>query len=141
MSSTAADPSKAETILLIHGMWMTPLSWEHWVSRYTERGQNVVAPAWPGLDAEPEQLRRDPSPLRNLDLRDVIAHYEQIIRGLERPPIIIGHSFGGLFAQLLLIAASALQRSPWARARRRASCGCRSPRFGPPGRPCAARPI
>jgi pimeloyl-ACP methyl ester carboxylesterase len=101
MSSTAADPAKAETILLIHGMWMTPLSWEHWVSRYTDQGHNVVAPAWPGLDAEPEQLRRDPSPLRNLDIRDVIAHYEQIIRGLDRPPIIIGHSFGGLFAQLL----------------------------------------
>lgn len=101
MSSTTSQPGSGETILLIHGMWMTPLSWEHWVSRYSERGHNVVAPAWPGLDAEPEQLRRDPSPLRNLDIRDVIAHYEQIIRGLDRPPIIIGHSFGGLFTQLL----------------------------------------
>jgi pimeloyl-ACP methyl ester carboxylesterase len=102
MSSTASEPAKTETILLIHGMWMTPLSWEHWVSRYTDQGHNVVAPAWPGLDAEPEQLRRDPSPLRNLDMRDVIAHYEKIIGELDRPPIIIGHSFGGLFAQLLL---------------------------------------
>jgi len=102
MSSTASDPARAETLLLIHGMWMTPLSWEHWASRYTDQGYNVIAPAWPGLEAEPEQLRRDPSPLRNFDIRDVIAHYEKIIRGLDRPPIIIGHSFGGLFAQLLL---------------------------------------
>jgi pimeloyl-ACP methyl ester carboxylesterase len=101
MSSTASDPAGAETIVLIHGMWMTPLSWEHWISRYTDRGHNVIAPAWPGLDAEPEQLRRDPAPLRNLSITDVVGHYEQIIRGLDRPPIIIGHSFGGLFAQLL----------------------------------------
>jgi pimeloyl-ACP methyl ester carboxylesterase len=101
MSSTASDPAGGETIVLIHGMWMTPLSWEHWISRYTDQGHNVIAPAWPGLDAEPEQLRRDPAPLRNLSITDVVGHYEQIIRGLDRPPIIIGHSFGGLFAQLL----------------------------------------
>jgi pimeloyl-ACP methyl ester carboxylesterase len=102
MSSTASDPPRAETVLLIHGMWMTPLSWEHWASRYTAQGHKVLASAWPGLEAEPAQLRRDPSPLRNLSITDVIAHYEKIIRGLDRPPVIIGHSFGGLFAQLLL---------------------------------------
>src|SRR5438034_4103591 len=102
MSSTASDPARVEPVVLIHGMWMTPLSWEHWVSHYTDRGHHVLAPAWPGLEAEPEQLRRDPSPLRNLNITDVVDHYEKIIRGLDRPPIIIGHSFGGLFTQLLL---------------------------------------
>jgi pimeloyl-ACP methyl ester carboxylesterase len=98
MSATASDPP----IVLIHGMWMTPLSWEHWIKHYTDRGYRVTAPAWPGLDAEPEQLRRDPSPLRGLGITEVVDHYDKIIRGLDRPPIIIGHSFGGLFAQLLL---------------------------------------
>src|SRR3954469_16979252 len=98
MSSTASKPP----IVLIHGMWMTPLSWEHWASHYTDRGHRVVAPAWPGLDKEPEELRRDPSPLRGIDITEVVDHYDKIIRGLESPPIIIGHSFGGLFAQLLL---------------------------------------
>ena len=102
MSSTASDPASAQTIVLIHGMWMTPLSWEHWSSRYGDRGHRVLAPAWPGLEAEPEELRRDPSPLRNLSITDVVDHYDKIIRGLDRPPIIIGHSFGGLFTQLLL---------------------------------------
>src|SRR4051794_15782082 len=101
MSSTASDPAGAQTILLIHGMWMTPLSWEHWSSHYSDRGHRVLAPAWPGLEAEPEQLRRDPSPLRNLSITDVVDHYDKIIRGLDRPPIIIGHSFGGLFTQIL----------------------------------------
>jgi pimeloyl-ACP methyl ester carboxylesterase len=98
MSSTAGKPP----IVLIHGMWMTPLSWEHWVSHYTDRGHHVLAPAWPGLDAEPEQLRRDPSPLRGLGIVEAVDHYDTIIRGLEQPPIIIGHSFGGLYTQLLM---------------------------------------
>jgi pimeloyl-ACP methyl ester carboxylesterase len=102
MSSTASDQPQAETIVLIHGMWMTPLSWEHWVNHYTDRGHRVLAPAWPGLDKEPEELRRDPAPLRGIGITDVVDHYDKIIRGLDRPPIIIGHSFGGLFAQLLL---------------------------------------
>ena len=102
MSSTASDQPQAETIVLIHGMWMTPLSWENWINHYTDRGHRVLAPAWPGLDKEPEELRRDPSPLRGLEITDVVDHYEKIIRGLDRPPIIIGHSFGGLFTQLLL---------------------------------------
>jgi pimeloyl-ACP methyl ester carboxylesterase len=102
MSSSASDQPQAETIVLIHGMWMTPLSWEHWVNHYTDRGHRVLAPAWPGLDKEPEELRRDPSPLRGIDITHVVDYYDKIIRGLDRPPIIIGHSFGGLFAQLLL---------------------------------------
>ena len=102
MSSSASNQPQAETIVLIHGMWMTPLSWEHWVNHYTDRGHRVLAPAWPGLDKEPEELRRDPSPLRGIDITHAVDHYDKIIRGLDRPPIIIGHSFGGLFAQLLL---------------------------------------
>ena len=98
----AAEPNNPHSVVLIHGMWMTPLSWEHWAERYRGRGHQVIAPAWPGLDAEPEQLRRDPSPLRGLSVTDIVDHYEGIIRGLDRPPIVIGHSFGGLITQLLL---------------------------------------
>jgi pimeloyl-ACP methyl ester carboxylesterase len=102
MSSTASDPQERETVVLIHGMWMTSLSWEHWIDHYVDRGYRVIAPAWPGLDAEPEELRRDPSPLRGLGITEIVDHYDAIIRGLDRPPIIIGHSFGGLCTQLLL---------------------------------------
>ena len=55
-----------------------------------------------GSTRAPEELRRDPSPLRGLGITEVVDHYDQIIRGLESSPIIIGHSFGGLFTQLLL---------------------------------------
>src|SRR5437763_14221762 len=97
-SAPSQDP---RTIVLIHGMWMTRLSWEHWAERYRERGHDVLAPAWPGLAEDPETVRRDPTPLRGLSLLDVVEHYDGIVRGLERPPIVIGHSFGGLVAQLL----------------------------------------
>jgi pimeloyl-ACP methyl ester carboxylesterase len=97
-----APSNDPRTIVLIHGMWMTPLSWEHWAERYRERGHEVLAPAWPGLSDDPAEVRRDPSPVRGLSVTDVVDHYDGIIRALDRPPIIVGHSFGGLFAQLLL---------------------------------------
>ena len=47
-----------QTIVLIHGMWMTPLSWEHWAERYRAQDHEVVAPAWPGVSDDPAELRR-----------------------------------------------------------------------------------
>ena len=98
-SEASNDP---QTIVLIHGMWMTSLSWEHWAERYRGLGHEVLAPAWPGLDREPAALRSDPSPLHGLSIPDIVDSYDTIIRGLDQPPIIIGHSFGGLVTQLLL---------------------------------------
>jgi pimeloyl-ACP methyl ester carboxylesterase len=76
--------------------------WEHWIDRYTTRGHRVLAPAWPGLEADVQELRRDPSPLAGLGAKQILDHYERVIRELERPPIIMGHSFGGAFVQVLL---------------------------------------
>jgi pimeloyl-ACP methyl ester carboxylesterase len=102
MTTNDDAPSKPDTIVLIHGLWMTPRSWERWVERYQARGYKVLAPAWPGMEGEVEALNRDPSPIGKLDIEQIVDHYEQIIRGLDAPPIIIGHSFGGAFTQLLL---------------------------------------
>ena len=90
------------TIVLINGLWISALSWELWVQHYTDKGYRVIAADWPGREGEIEQLRRDPSNFASLGLADVIGHYEQLIRELETPPIIIGHSFGGLVTQILL---------------------------------------
>jgi alpha-beta hydrolase superfamily lysophospholipase len=90
------------TIVLIPGLWMTALCWEHWVKHYSNKGYCIVARSWPGMEGGIEQLRRDPSSFASLGLKDVVDHYEQIIRELETPPIIIGYGFGGLVAQILL---------------------------------------
>ena len=89
-------------IVLIHGLWMTPLSWEHWSERFSARGHEVLAPAWPGFDAGVPALNADPSGVRNLGIARILDHYEAIVRGLDEPPIIMGHSFGGLFTTILL---------------------------------------
>jgi len=81
---------------------MTALSWEHWVKHYTDKGYCVIAGNWPGMEGDIEQLRRDPSTYTSLGLPGVVDHYEQIIRELETPPIIIGYGFGGLVTQILL---------------------------------------
>src|SRR6476659_7760727 len=94
--------STPDTVVFIHGLWMTPKSWEHWIERYSARGLRCLAPGWPGMEAEPDQLRRDPSSIAKLGVKQILDHYESVIRGLDKPPIIIGHSFGGAFTQLLL---------------------------------------
>jgi pimeloyl-ACP methyl ester carboxylesterase len=89
------------TIVLIHGLWMTPRSWEHWIPRYEGYGYKVIAPTYPGF-GEVEEMRADPSPIAAASIDGVADHYEAIIRRLETPPILIGHSFGGTLTQLLL---------------------------------------
>ena len=90
------------TIVLIHGAWVTPKSWEPFRSWFTERGYHCVAPAWPGKDRPIEEIRADPTPLIDLGIAEIVDHYEQVIRALPEPPILIGHSFGGLVVQILL---------------------------------------
>jgi pimeloyl-ACP methyl ester carboxylesterase len=89
-------------IVLIHGLWLTPRSWEGWKERFQQRGHEVLVPAWPRMEIEVEALRRDPSVMNGLGVAEVVDHYERIIRGLDTPPVIMGHSFGGLITQLLL---------------------------------------
>src|SRR5438874_2874086 len=90
------------TIVLIPGLWMTALCWEHWVKHYPDKGYCVVARSWPGMECDIEQLRRDTGSFASLGLKEVVDHYEQIIRELETPPIIIGHGIGGLVTQIFL---------------------------------------
>ena len=91
-----------DTIVLVHGFWVTPRSWEHWITRYEADGYRVIAPAYPGFEVEVEALRRDPSPIEHLTVPAIMAHLVAVVEGLEHPPILMGHSAGGAFVQLLL---------------------------------------
>ena len=96
-SSTAPD-----TIVLIHGLWMTPRSWEEWVAYYEGKGYRVLTPTYPGFEVEVEALREDPTPIATATVPATVAHIASVITELDRPPIIMGHSFGGTLTQLLL---------------------------------------
>jgi pimeloyl-ACP methyl ester carboxylesterase len=98
MTSEASVPP----IVLVHGLWLTPRSWEGWKERFETRDHRVLAPAWPRMKGEVEDLRRDPSALNGLGVTEIVDHYEGTIRGLDRPPVIMGHSFGGLVTEVLL---------------------------------------
>jgi pimeloyl-ACP methyl ester carboxylesterase len=96
------EPQRPDTIVLIHGLWMTPRSWENWVTYYQDRGFTVLAPAYPGFEIEVEALRDNPDVIANLTVSETVDHLAQVVQELDRPPILMGHSFGGVMTQLLL---------------------------------------
>ena len=91
-----------KTIVLVHGLFMTPRSWGDFRGFYEARGYRVLTPAWPRLRGEVEDIRRDPTPMNGLGVTEIVDHYDNVIRGLDEPPILMGHSIGGLFVQMLL---------------------------------------
>jgi pimeloyl-ACP methyl ester carboxylesterase len=96
-------PDTPKTVVLVHGAWLNSASWAGFKRRYEARGYRVIAPDWPYDDRPPRELRAAPSPeLPHLGQREILDHYERIIRKLDEPPIIIGHSAGGTFTQHLL---------------------------------------
>jgi pimeloyl-ACP methyl ester carboxylesterase len=102
-------------IVLIHGLWLTTRSWEGWKDRFEQRGHEVLAPSWPHMEQDVEALRRNPSVLNGLGVTEVVNHYDRIIRALGTPPVIMGHSFGGLVTELLLdrgLGAAGVALSP-----------------------------
>lgn len=95
--------TKSKTIVLVHGAWLNARSWDSVKARYEARGYTVIAPDWPLDDRDPVELRASPHPnLHRIGQREIVAHYEAIIRDLPEQPILIGHSVGGVFVQHLM---------------------------------------
>ncbi|SDJ78775.1 Lysophospholipase, alpha-beta hydrolase superfamily [Nocardioides sp. YR527] len=94
--------TEPDTVVLVHGLWMTPRSWEGWVAHYEAKGLTVVAPAYPGFEIEVEALRQNPDIIANLTVTETVDHLAKVVESLSAPPIIMGHSFGGTLTQLLL---------------------------------------
>jgi len=93
---------RPDTVVMIHGFWVTPRSWEHWIAHYERRGFRVLAPAYPGFEVGVEALNADPSPIERVTVPEIVAHLEQVVGALDSPPVLIGHSAGGVFTQILL---------------------------------------
>jgi pimeloyl-ACP methyl ester carboxylesterase len=91
-----------DTIVLVHGFWVTPRSWEDWITHYEQKGFKVVAPAYPGFEVEVEALNTDPHIIEKLTAHDIIDHLIGVVSALPTPPIIMGHSAGGAFTQVLI---------------------------------------
>src|SRR5256885_2759004 len=88
--------------MLIHGAWLSSRSWENFARYFGDRGFAVSAPEWPRKVGDVEQLREDADAVKGLGLTEIVDHYESEIRALDRPPVLVGHSYGGLIVELLL---------------------------------------
>jgi pimeloyl-ACP methyl ester carboxylesterase len=89
-------------LMLIHGAWLSARTWETFVDYFEARGFDVSAPEWPRKEGDVEQLRASADEIKGLGLTEIVDHYEQEIDALDEPPVLIGHSFGGLIVELLL---------------------------------------
>jgi pimeloyl-ACP methyl ester carboxylesterase len=105
----------AQPVVFIHGLWLHADSWSSWIARFRAAGYDPIAPGWPGDSHSVADTRNAPERLERKGIDDVVDHFAQIIRSLPTKPIVIGHSFGGLFAQKLLgqdLASAAVAISP-----------------------------
>jgi pimeloyl-ACP methyl ester carboxylesterase len=92
----------ARPVVFVHGLWLHATSWQPWLDLFTQRGYDPVAPGWPHEPATVEEARQRPDDVAGLGIEDVTDHYAAVIESLPEPPVVIGHSFGGLIAQKLL---------------------------------------
>src|SRR5258706_5231934 len=92
-----------KNIVFVHGAWVTGLCWEKFDGYFESKGYTCSATNWPCKDKPVEALKKNPDPgLAKLGIAEIVDHYDRIIRAMSEPPILIGHSFGGLFVQILL---------------------------------------
>lgn len=96
-----ANESGLTPILFIHGLWLHRSSWNKWSARFAKEGFFPVAPGWPGEAQYAADLREDPQHGAGTSVTSVLSYLSALTEALTLPPIIIGHSMGGLVAQVL----------------------------------------
>ena len=89
-------------LMLIHGAWLSARSWENYETYFGQRGFAVTAPEWPRKHGDVEDMRATADDSAGLGVKEIVDHYEGLIRELDQPPVLLGHSYGGLFVELLL---------------------------------------
>jgi pimeloyl-ACP methyl ester carboxylesterase len=110
----------ARPAVFVHGLWLHATSWQPWLDLFAQRGYDPIAPGWPFEPPTIEEARQQPEAVAGVGIEEVAHHYAGIIEGLSsgsmaEPPVVIGHSFGGLIAQKLLgrnLAAAAVAIDP-----------------------------
>jgi non-heme chloroperoxidase len=97
----AANASGRTPVVFIHGLWLLPSSWDRWAAVFEESGYAPLTPGWPDDPETVEQAKAHPEVFANKTLGDVADHYAAVIDKLDKRPAVIGHSFGGLLAQMM----------------------------------------
>jgi pimeloyl-ACP methyl ester carboxylesterase len=97
----AANASGTTPVVFIHGLWLLPSSWANWAEFFKKAGYAPLTPDWPDDPETVEQARANPDLLAKKTLKQVADHTAEVIAGLSKKPAVMGHSTGGLFAQML----------------------------------------
>lgn len=109
------DAVKPNPVVFIHGLWIHGSAWQPWIELFESRGYSATAPGWPGDAATVGETREHPEAMNDVGIAEVVDHYAELIGTPDVKPIVIGHSFGGLFAQELLangVGAAAVAIDP-----------------------------
>jgi pimeloyl-ACP methyl ester carboxylesterase len=96
-----ANASRRKPVVFVHGLWLLPSSWDRWRSLFEEAGFATLAPGWPDDPDTVEEARAHPEVFAHKSIGDVADHYQDVIGKLDTRPSVVGHSFGGLLAQIL----------------------------------------
>jgi non-heme chloroperoxidase len=110
-----ANATRATPVVFVHGLWLLPSSWDRWVTLFEEAGYVSVTPGWPDDPETVAEAREQPEVFAGKGIREIADYQEAIIRRLNRKPVIIGHSFGGLLTMILAgrgLAAASVAISP-----------------------------
>jgi non-heme chloroperoxidase len=97
----AANSSGATPVVLIHGLWLLPSSWANWADFFEQAGYAPLTPDWPDDPETVDEARAKPDVLARKTLRQIADHTSEIINALDEKPVVMGHSTGGLLAQML----------------------------------------
>jgi pimeloyl-ACP methyl ester carboxylesterase len=96
-----ANARTATPVVFIHGLWLLPSSWDRWAEVFEEAGYVALTPDWPDDPASIEAARAEPEALAKKSLKQVADHTAEVIKALDKKPVLIGHSTGGLLAEML----------------------------------------
>src|SRR5215213_9895562 len=96
-----ANASGRTPVVFIHGLWLLPSSWDHWADLFEEAGYAAVTPSWPDDPETIAEARAHPEIFARKTLGQVADHTAEVIGQLEKKPAVMGHSTGGLLAQII----------------------------------------
>jgi pimeloyl-ACP methyl ester carboxylesterase len=96
-----ANATGLQPVVFVHGLWLLPGSWERWAQRFEEAGYTALTPGWPDDPETVAEANAHPEVMANKTVGQVASHFAEIVAQLRRKPAIVGHSFGGLIAQIL----------------------------------------
>ena len=88
-------------VVFIHGLWLLPSSWERWAEVFEQAGYAPLTPGWPDDPDTVAEANANPEVFAHKTVGQVADHYAEVIGELDRKPVVIGHSFGGLLTQII----------------------------------------